>query len=93
MDSILDRLSQDGEAELGIAQHGEAREVLSYLKARFGSNEYRKQEKRILSAERGGVRQRDRESLRRWASGKNVDLPLFSLYVRLKRQLAKRATG
>ncbi|NBF40765.1 MAG: hypothetical protein GVY14_10155, partial [Spirochaetes bacterium] len=60
---------------------------------RFASREHRRQEKRLLAAERGGLRDRDRESLQKWAANRKVDFPLFALYVRLKRDFAKRTTG
>ena len=92
-ESLVDRLSRNGEVDVDAEHRGEAGEVLSYLKAKLASPEYRKQEKRLLAKERGGFSSRDKETLKRWAANKNVDLPLFALYVRLKRQFAKRTTG
>lgn len=93
-DTIVDRLSgANGEAELDPAYQQQAGEFLSYLKAKFASAEYRKQEKRLLSKDKSGIGEREKESLQRWASHRKVDLPLFALYVRLKRHIARRATG
>jgi hypothetical protein len=92
-ESIVDGLSRNGEAELGAEHEGEAGEVLSYLKAKLGAADYKKQEKRLLSRDRGGLNDREKENLKRWAASKKIDLPLFALYVRLKRRLAKRAAG
>jgi hypothetical protein len=92
-EAIVERLSANGEAELDPSYQGEASEFLSYLKAKFGSSEYRKQEKRLLGKDRGGMNSRDREHIARWAASRKVDLPLFALYLRLKRRLAKRPTG
>jgi hypothetical protein len=89
-ESVADRLLEHGDAE-GVAQHSaEASEVLTYLKAKFASPEYRKQEKRLLAKERAEATSREKEHLTRWASHKKVDLPLFALYMRLKRHFAKR---
>lgn len=93
VDSIADRLAGTGEPLIEAGAEGEAAEVLSYLKAGFATREYRKQEKRLLASERGGLKERDLENLQRWAASKKVDFPLFALYVRLKRQSAKRPTG
>lgn len=89
-EAIVDRLSENGEAALDPSYQSEASEFLTYLKAKFASSEYRKREKRLLGKDRGAISARERENLARWASSKRVDLPLFALYVRLKRRLAKR---
>lgn len=89
-ESIADRLLGNGNAD-GVTEHAtEAGEVLSYLKARFASPEYRKQEKRLLAKEHAETTTREKEQLTRWASHKKVDLPLFALYVRLRRHFATR---
>lgn len=93
-ESIVDRVSGDEELVIDAGAEAEAEEVLSYLRTRFATREYRRQEKRLLAAERGGLlKDRDRENLQRWAANRKVDFPLFALYVRLKRRLAKRTTG
>lgn len=92
-ESIAARLSGDEEPVVNPGGEAEAEEVLSYLGARFASREYRRQEKRLLAAERGGLKDRDLENLQRWALNGKVDFPLFALYVRLKRHFAKRPTG
>ena len=92
-ESIVDGLSENGTSIISGGENGEAQEVLSYLKVLFAGREYRRQEKRLLAAERSGLKNRDREKLQRWAASKKVDFPLFAVYVRLKRQAAKRPAG
>ncbi|MFP4373411.1 MAG: hypothetical protein ACLFPO_03700 [Spirochaetaceae bacterium] len=93
VEDVLEALAEGGESSLDTGLSGEAQEALSYLKARFNTRDHRKQEKRLLAAERGGLKDRDRDHLLQWAGNANVDFPLFALYVRLKRECAKRPTG
>ncbi len=93
VESSVAGLSREVDPVISAGGEGEAEEVLSYLRARFAGRDYRKREKRLLAAERGGVKERDLENLQRWAANRKVDFPLFALYVRLKRHLAKRTTG
>ncbi|MFO8065531.1 MAG: hypothetical protein ACQETQ_05995 [Spirochaetota bacterium] len=90
-DTALDRLLSSGEEEALAGYEEEAAECLSYLRAKFGSKDYKKKAKRILSKDGQGLSTRDRESFRRWASNKNIDLPLFALYLRLRRRRTKSA--
>ena len=92
-ESIADRLSRDDEPVVNAGGEAEAEEVLSYLGVRFASREHRRQEKRLLAGERGGLKDRELENLQKWAANRTVDFPLFALYVRLKRDFAKRTTG
>ncbi len=64
-----------------------AKEFLKYLELRFGSREYRRQEKRLLE-KRGG---KNPEAVKRWVQMRKIDFPLFALYVNLKRQQARKS--
>jgi hypothetical protein len=93
VESTVARLSREADPVISAGGEGEAQEVLSYLRSQFAGREYRKQEKRLVAAERGGLKDRELENLRRWGSSSKVDFPLFALYVRLKRHFSKRTTG
>ncbi|TVR34531.1 MAG: hypothetical protein EA404_02440 [Spirochaetaceae bacterium] len=60
-------------------------EVLQYLSLRFPDRGFRRQERRLLRAERGAA-----DQVRQWATQKSIDLPLFCFYLRLKRALGSR---
>jgi hypothetical protein len=71
---------------LSDPESDEAKEFLQYLETKFGSGEYRRQEKKLL--EKG--RSKDLEGVKRWVQLRKVDFPLFALYVNLKRQQARK---
>ncbi|MFP3960058.1 MAG: hypothetical protein ACLFUX_07800, partial [Spirochaetaceae bacterium] len=92
-DRIVERLSDRWEVEIDPRHRETAKEFVAYLRKKLNTGNYRRQEKRLVAKDRGAMSSRDQQNLRRWAAGKKVDLPLFALYVRLKRHLDKHVIG
>ncbi len=60
--------------------------LVSYLGRRFDKRDVRRLEKRILKGEAG-----TEKTLQRWAEQKKIDLPLFGLYLQLKKDVRRDA--
>ncbi len=63
-----------------------AGELLRYLEMRFQSNEYKRQEKKLLEKKHN----KDLDGVKRWVQLRKVDFPLFAFYVNLKRRQARK---
>lgn len=63
-----------------------AQRLVQYLSSRFDRRDFRRQERRLLRGD--GTLDR---AFKKWADQKKVDLPLFALYLQLKRELKSAA--
>ncbi len=61
--------------------------LVSYLESYFSSGDYEKKRKKIERYYQGKLNDREKNAVRRWAGLQRVDLPLFVLYIQLKRTL------
>jgi hypothetical protein len=61
---------------------------VSYLEQRFADSVHRGQGKKLLRRSNlADVSERERGALKKWIRSKRVDLPLFALYLELRRSL------
>jgi hypothetical protein len=91
-DELLFSLSDPTDSE-GLAgyygQDNEAlKQLIGYLDNYFSGKDYRRQERRLLKAG-APIDDRERSAIKRWVSTKDVDLPLFAVYLSIKRQAAR----
>ena len=89
IEKILEYMTGPPESNLSAEDEEDARQLMGYLRKRFDSREFRRQEKVLarISDEHKGVK--DFEMLKRWAQSKKIDLSLFAVYTRIKRDVEK----
>ena len=85
-DSLIGALEAGEVSALTQPESDVARELLQYLEMKFGSGEYKRQEKKLLEKKRD----KDLDGVKRWVQLRKVDFPLFALYVNLKRRQARK---
>lgn len=86
-DSILRSFDWYVEADFARDYEETARQMVEYLEARFSDRSSRRMAKRMMRRERLSESEREISAIRKWAHAKRVDLPLFAVYVELKRSL------
>lgn len=89
VDELISMLSDTSSAR-GLAGYyggdNEAlKQLIGYLNDFFAGSDYRRQERRFLKSE-APIEERERNAFKRWIALKNVDLPLFAVYLSIKRQ-------
>lgn len=90
-ESLLRSFDWYVEADFAREYEETAQQMVEYLEARFSDRGSRRVAKRLLRRERLSERERDIASIKKWAHSKRIDLPLFAIYVQLKKSLY--ATG
>jgi len=87
-DSVLRSMDWYVDEDLVRQHESQARQLVSYLEQRFADSVHRGQGKKLLRRSNlGDVSERERGALKKWIRSKRVDLPLFALYLELRRSL------
>jgi hypothetical protein len=60
---------------------------MAYLESRFNSRDFRRQEKLVNRLTQSNNQAQARETIRKWAVSKKVDLSLFAVYTRMKKSI------
>lgn len=88
-DIILKKLIEPGEESLTIREKEEAWELLGYLESKFKKKDIKQHEKLMLRLNKGTGQERDYEQLSKWLETRKIDIPLFTVYTRVKRSYEK----
>ncbi len=92
VDELISSLSDPSTAGGLAGYYGQdndaLRQLIAYLTDYFTGKEYRKQERRLLKSGTS-IGEKERTALKRWVSSKDVDLPLFAVYLSIKRQATR----
>jgi hypothetical protein len=86
-ESLLRSFDWYVEADFARNYEETARQIVQYLESRFSDRGSRRMAKRLMRRERISEREREIATLKKWAHSKRIDLPLFALYVQLKKSL------
>lgn len=90
-EKIIEYMMSPPDALFSKEEEKDALQLIKYLRKRFSSRDFRKQERLvdrlILEREREPVR--ERKVLSVWAETKKIDISLFAVYTRMKKRLEK----
>jgi hypothetical protein len=85
MDDLVDSLIHAGREDLTPENKKEALELFKYLEKLFSRKDFKRKESMLAKSGDAHSIEKQKAGLKSWAQTKNADLPLFSLYVKLKK--------
>ena len=90
-EKIIEYMMSPPDTPFTEEEEQDALQLLKYLKKRFNSRDFRRQEKLMdrLISDQDREPSRDRKVLSVWAETKKVDISLFAVYTRMKKSLEK----
>jgi hypothetical protein len=86
-EEILAHIMDPPDRSFTKEEEAEARELMAYLESRFNSKDFRRQEKLVNRLTQSNNQAQARETIRKWADSKKVDLSLFAVYTRMKKSI------
>ncbi len=91
-EKIIEYMMSPPDTRFSPEDEKDAAQLIGYLKKRFDSRDFKKQEKIVAKLAREREPERDtrvRKSLSVWAESKKIDLSLFAVYTRIKKTSKK----
>ena len=90
-EKIIEYMMSPGKHEFSPEDEKDALQLIKYLKKRFNSRDFKKQERIVdrLIHEKDKEPDKDKKNLSVWAESKKIDFSLFAIYARIKKDLEK----
>ena len=82
---VLRQMVDNASAKFSVADEDDVRQMLTYLEKRFGTKDYKKQERLLSRARNERSYDKNVEVLSRWSESRKIDLSLFDIYRRVKK--------